>query len=135
MANRFSIDISEAEAKIAAFGASGEKLESIVNDVLHDDAGQRIMANIMPYVPRSGRMWKGKRNPAARDTQPFREEHENLSVIVRTKTPYHYLYFPDDGSNTVKHAGNQQFMYRGAQETAPDIIELCKARIIKEIGG
>ena len=48
------------------------------------------------------------------------------SVIFKSSPAWNYLYFPDDGSNTVRHRGNQQFMLRGAQDAAPKIAdEIC----------
>lgn len=66
---------------------------------------------------------------------PFREEQGNLYVVVKTKTPYNYLYFPDDGENTYRHNGNQEFMRRGAEEATEKIIDQCVSALVKEIGG
>ena len=131
MAAKFHMDIEEAEQLLKTIEGAGKKAESIINDILHTEAGQRIRSNIILLLPQSGRNWAGKRI-AARKTEPFQEKNGNLSVTVTTKSNYHYLYFPDDGKNTVRHAGNQQFMYRGAENTAPDIVKMCTARIIKE---
>ena len=130
----FHIDIEEVENKVVMLGKVGARAEAIVNDVLHNEAGPLIEKNIMPLLPQSGRSWKGKK-PAAKNAAPFQEVNGNLSVTVTTKYHYHYLYFPNDGSNTKRHVGNQHFMYRGAEKAAPDIIEKCTARILKEIGG
>lgn len=134
MADKFHLEISDVGRTVQAFHDTGANLESIVNDVLHREAGPKIKNNIMPLLPRSGREWAGKK-AAAKSVDPFVEKKENLAVTVTTKTNYHYLYFPDDGSNTIRHVGNQHFMYRGAQEAAPEIINLCTAKIINEIGG
>ena len=130
----FHIDIEKVENMVKVFGTAGQRAEAIVNDVLHNEAGPIIETNIMQLLPQSGRIWKGKK-PAAKNAAPFQEVNGNLSVTVTTKSNYHYLYFPDDGSNTKRHVGNQQFMFRGAEQAAPDIINLCTARIVKEIGG
>ena len=46
-----------------------------------------------------------------------------LSVTIRTKNAYHYLYFPDDGSTTRRHHGGQEFMKRGAEKKQSKIID------------
>lgn len=130
----FHIDTKEVLDLSKALTSAGKNAEAVVNQVLHEEAGQKIQDNIMLLLPESGRNWKGKRR-AARKSEPFRKEKANLAIIVKTKSYYNYLYFPDDGSNTERHAGNQQFMLRGAENAAPDIIRLCTAKIIEEIGG
>lgn len=99
-----------------------------INDVLWNEAGPMIAESIMPLLPRSGRTWKGKKAPAA-STNPFLIMKYTLAVSVKSKNAYHYLYFPDDGSSTRNHVGNQQFMLRGAEDRRDDIIERCIARL------
>ena len=134
MANEWTISIAGAEELIENVKQAGDKAESIINNVLHTYAGPEMIEKITPLLPTSGRKWKGKKK-AAKIAQPFRQEFGNLSVTVKTKTAYHYLYFPNDGSNTIKHYGNQQFMYKGTEKAVPDIIERCTAKIVEEIGG
>ena len=55
-----------------------------------------------------------------------------LSVTIKTVNAYNYLYFPDDGSNTKKHAGNQQFMASGAENASDRIMELCIGHLTEE---
>ena len=100
----------------------------VINDVLWNEAGQLIAEGIIPLLPRSGRTWRGKKAAAA-STMPFTQKNETLAVTVKTKNAYHYLYFPDDGSNTRNHVGNQQFMLRGAEDQQDEIIERCFARL------
>lgn len=134
VADEWTIDIAEVDRLANAVKQAGDRAEGIVNGVLHTYAGKEIKKNIQILLPVSGRRWKGKAK-AAKTAQPFREDKENLSIIVKTKTAYHYLYFPNDGSNTEKHYGNQRFMYKGAEKAAPDIIEWCTAKLLEEIGG
>lgn len=122
--SRFEMDAADLDRLHQAAQQYADNAEMAINEVLHEEGGKLIMDNIMPKLPRSGRTWKGKAAPAA-STQPFTQEAGNLSVTVKTKKKYHYLYFPDDGSNTVHHAGNQQFMLGGGETAAPDIIERC----------
>lgn len=134
MAGEWIIGIQETDRLIEHIKKAGQRSEGIINDILRNYAGQEMIEKITPLLPTSGRKWKGKKK-AAKTAQPFRQEFGNLSVTVKTKTAYHYLYFPNDGSNTIKHYGNQQFMYRGTEKAVPDIIERCTAKIVEEIGG
>ena len=124
-------EIDELEKRMSQFGGRAEK---IINGVLHNYAGQEIITHVTPLVPESGRTWKGKKKPA-RLSQPFREERGNLYVVVKTKTAYNYLYFPDDGENTYRHNGDQEFMRRGAEAATENIIDQCVTILVEEIGG
>lgn len=102
-----------------------------INEILWNEGGQIINDAIMDLLPQSGRSWSGKPT-AAKNAAPFTQKNENLSVTVHTKDPYHYLYFPDDGSRTLRHEGNQHFMFRGAENEQDRIIDLCIANILHE---
>ena len=79
-------------------------------------------------MPVSGKTWKG-RKPPAKTGKSLTDEKWNLSVTVKTTKQYQYLYFPDDGSNTKHHAGNQQFFQRGGDSQADEITERCINRL------
>lgn len=100
-----------------------------INDVLWNEGAPLIQEGIQRLLPESGRTWRGKK-PAAKRAAPFTQENSTLAVTIKTKYAYHYLYFPDDGSTTRKHAGNQQFMYRGAEDKQEEIIDRCVKRLI-----
>lgn len=113
-----------------------EKFENdslrIINDVIHDEAPNIIQENIQLLLPYSGRTWKGKK-AAARNAVPFMADNsEMLATTIKTKKDYGYLYFPDDGSNTEKHQGNQNFTGRGAEASKEEIINLCIGRLADE---
>lgn len=109
----------------------GDTAEATVNDVLHGFGGERIKSGIQKFLPESGRTWKGKKT-AAKKTDPFATLAENLGVIISSKSGYGYLYFPDDGTNTKRHAGEQQFMKRGAEDASSDILERCVAALTED---
>ena len=132
----FTMDVSEfarINEAIERFGAgSGE----IIDDVLHGEGAQEIKKRIAPLIPSSGRKWKGKA-AAARLAMPgaFKQDNDSLSVTVVARGKYGYLYFPDDGSNTLHHAGGQEFMYRGAQNASPEVINKCIERLTERFNG
>lgn len=133
MAVSFSISDSfeELQNKLSHLQNEGE---DIVNDVLWNEGAEQIQEEIGRLLPESGRTWKGKKAPA-KSALPFSTIKSNLAVTINSKKPYHYLYFPDDGSNTMKHAGNQHFMLRGAENQAGNIIDLCIDRLTQAMNG
>ena len=107
----------------------------VIDQVLHEEGGPLIRDEIMRLLPESGRTWQGKR-PAAKSAQPFVQDNGSLSVTIRTKPAYHYLYFPDDGTSTKRHVGYQgkprEFMSQGAENKAAAILDKCIAQLIQE---
>ena len=125
-----ALDVKDLEILEASIKAYGEGAEGIINSVLHDFGGKRIKGEIQQLLPVSGRTWRGKK-AAAKSVDPFITIGSNLSVTISTKSGYGYLYFPDDGSSTRNHVGNQQFMRRGAERATDSIIERCLAELVK----
>lgn len=133
--SKMFLDASEADRLNEAMqrfeGASGE----IVDEVLHGEGAELIKDSIARLIPSSGRKpWRGKgRSAKAAMPGAFSQDNAQLSVTIAARGKYHYLYFPDDGSNTKKHHGNQQFMQRGAEEVSERIIDMCIGRLTEEI--
>lgn len=120
-------DLDRLSAQMERFGAGAGQT---VDEVLHGAGAERIRSEIMRLLPQSRRSWRGKA-PAAARTQPFTQENGSLSVTVKTKYRYHYLYFPDDGSNTLRHRGERHFMLGGAENSREHIIDACIRRLIE----
>ncbi|RDU22208.1 hypothetical protein [Anaerosacchariphilus polymeriproducens] len=110
----------------------GDGAERVINDYLHNEAAVKMMRSIESRLPQSNRSWKTRKTAPASSTQPFIKETYNLSVVVRTKTDYNYLYFPDDGSNTKRHRGNQQFMQRGVDAVANELRDEMITRLVRK---
>lgn len=127
----FKADFSEINELMSYIDQYGDHARKSINDVLHKKAPSIVKKNIIPLIHDSGRKWKGKK-PHATRSQPFMEEFGNLTLTVKSKPSYGYLYFPDDGSNTKRHAGNQRFMQRGGDKSTQRIINLCIANIVEE---
>lgn len=134
----FKLDAREHENLIRAMRLYGDRAGKTVDEVLHNEGGKLIQEEIMRLLPESGRNWKGKRT-AAKRAQPFTQKNESLSVTVRTKSVYHYLYFPDDGTNTRNHVGfkgkPREFMFKGAENQSSRIMDLCINRLIEKWEG
>lgn len=130
---RAEIDYTEVNDLVDLMTRAADS-EEIINEVLHESGSEQIKEGIQKLLPSSGRFWNGKKSPAS-TSQPFTQENGNLSVTVKTKSAYHYLYFPDDGSNTKHHQGNQQFMLRGAQSRQTQIVDETIEKLMEQIEG
>lgn len=131
--------MSSYEIAYADLEALGERIagyprdaEAAINEVLHKKAFLPLTESIKELIRPSGRNWKGKKK-AAKETQPFVQRNENLAVQVKSRSAYNYLYFPDDGSNTVHHYGGQEFMIRGTEKKQGDIVNMITEQIIQQI--
>lgn len=131
MGSTFTINSDDFEGIQNVISEYGDIGRSVINEVLHGDGAKKIQDEIMRILPYSGKIWRGKKT-AARNAQPFTKREGNLEVKIFSKSTYGYLYFPDDGSNTKRHYGDQQFMRKGAENAAPDIIERCLGRLTNE---
>lgn len=127
---RFEMDTKEIERLYNAIRNFPGEAEDAINDVFHRDAPYLVSEEIWRLMPESGRKWRGKA-PAAKRAKSLTDETANLSFTVKTTGKYHYLYFPDDGSNTRNHVGNQQFFQRGGEMRQSEIVDRCITRITK----
>lgn len=131
----FVLDTKQMEKLVSSVErfADGREGERIINDYLHGEGGGVIKNEIQSILPVSGRKaWQGKA-PAASSSRPFLKDNEPLGVRIHTKGTYHYLYFPDDGSNTIHHVGNQHFMFDGASRKAEEIGNTLIEKIVKRL--
>lgn len=102
--------------------------ENAINDVLHNYAGNRTQEDIYRLMPVSTKK-KGKH---AKNSKSLSNVTGNLSVTITAKGKWHYLYFPDDGTNTRRHIGNQQFFAHGGEAAQDDIVARCVERLTNE---
>jgi len=105
--------------------------EEVINDVLHNEAGPLVEDAIQRLMPVSGKTWRGKKK-AAKAANSLKSVNENLAVTIKTTKAYQYLYFPDDGSSTRRHAGNQQFFKRGGESQRDEITARCVGRLVDD---
>lgn len=127
---RFEMDTTEVERLFKAIQNFPGDAENAINEVFHGEAPEMVSEAIYLLMPMSGRTWNGKPT-AARKAKSLTDETANLSFTVKTTGKYHYLYFPDDGSNTRNHVGNQQFFHRGGEMRQSEIVDRCITRITK----
>lgn len=105
--------------------------EEIINDVLHNEAGELVQDAIRRLMPVSGKTWNRKKK-AAKQANSMMNVNENLALTVKSKNAYSYLYFPDDGSNTKNHIGNQQFFKKGGESQLNEIKDRCIGRLVND---
>lgn len=122
MSGMFALDGEDFDNLMSAMQAYGEGSADIVTDVIHE-SGDLIYEQIDPLINPSGRTFRGHSSGAQGSRWQRYDTGEPLAITVATASSRHYLYFPDDGSNTKRHFGNQQFMLRGAEAAAPMILE------------
>lgn len=125
----FKIDMKESDRLLQALEEFQGDAEKTINEVLHNEAGNLAQDAIKRLMPVSGKSWRGKR-PAAKKSNSLRNVNSNLAVTVTTKGNYQYLYFPDDGSSTRRHAGNQQFFAKGGENVTGEIVDRCINKLI-----
>lgn len=106
--------------------------ESVINDVLHNEAGDLAQEAIRRLMPTSGKRWRGKK-PAAKSSKSMQNDKANLELTVRNTSSYAYLYFPNDGSNTRRHVGQQFFFERGGESVVDDIIDRCVEKLVNKL--
>lgn len=128
----FNVDYSGLDELSQAMEKYGDESIKIITEVLHNEGAKEIQDKIRNLLPASGRRWKGKKAPA-RSVNPFTQTNGVLEVTVKSTGAYGYLYFPDDGSNTQRHAGNQQFMKKGAEDATGRIIDLCLGKLTEKL--
>lgn len=126
---RFEMDSKEVDRLFGAIQKFPGNAEEAINEVFHNDAPPLLEAEIRRLMPVSGKSWNGKK-PAAKTAKSLTYEKANLSFTVKTTGAYQYLYFPDDGANTRRHAGNQQFFHRGGEAKQSEIVDRCITRIV-----
>ena len=126
-----AFDAEQVDGLVDLMEQYGDLAKKAINEILHEEGAEEIKKEITRLLPASGRRWKGKKRPA-RSAMPrgFDQDEDLLSVTIAARGGYSYLYFPDDGFNTKRHAGNQQFMYKGAEKATPKILEMCLGRLV-----
>lgn len=115
--------VEEVEKALAEYSGN---TEDAINEVFHSEEVNTLAQNaIKALMPKSDK----KKGRHAKDSNSLRKLDGNLSVTIRTQKAFQYLYFADDGTNTRRHIGNQQFFARGGENVKGEIIERCKEKL------
>lgn len=128
-----TVDISKVDRLAETLQRFGDQASVAVSQYLAEDGYRHITESITRLLPVSGRRWSGK--PAGARSAGAAvfgmEQTDLMSITVRSVKPYNYLYFPDDGSNTKRHAGRQHFMQRGAEASTDSIVDGICTRLVE----
>lgn len=122
----YKLDFSEFDKLQQAMKDYQGDTEEIINDVFHNFAGDRAQEEIYLLMPVSNK----KKGAHAKHSKSLSNVNGNLSVTVTARGKWHYLYFPDDGTNTRRHVGNQRFFERGGEEAQDEIVEKCVTKLV-----
>ena len=126
----FRLNFGDAERLQEAMKNYEGNTEEAINEVLHSEEVSELVSNkIKRLMPVSGKHWRGKK-PAAKTGKSLESLQGNLSLTVKNKKAYGYLYFPNDGTNTKRHRGQQFFFERGGETAQGEIVERCINKLI-----
>lgn len=106
-----------------------------IDRVLHGEGAELIKRAIPTHINPSGRWWPGKTASIAGNPgggSRLSQDDASLQVTIAARGRLGYLYFPDDGTNTKKHVGDQQFMQQGAEDEQSDILDRCIVGLVEE---
>lgn len=132
MSSIYAVYAQEITAYAQEMSQFGQVCERGINDVLHDKAGPVIADKIDGLMPSSGRRFSGHRSGAKGSPWPVYDRSKNLTIVVSPRASRRYLYFPEDGSSTVNHFGNQQFFRKGNEAAALDVVGMLLERMEKD---
>ena len=131
MAEIFKLDVGKIDKLEKAIKEYQGNAEESINEILHQEASPLFQEAITRLMPVSGRKWKGKKG-AAKSSKSLKDIQGNLSITITTTKNYAYLYFPNDGTNTRRHAGNKQFFHQGVEDQQEEIINRCIKRLVSD---
>lgn len=123
--SRLSLNAEEFDKVLRAIEQFPGNAEKVINETLHGKGAELIQERIRKYMPVSDK----KRGTHAVDADSMTSVGFNLSVTVKSAKKFNYLYFPDDGTNTRRHVGNQQFFLRGAEDASGEIVDIVTGKL------
>lgn len=123
--SRLTLNAEDFDRVLKAIEQYPGNAERVINDVLHGAGAELIQERIRKYMPVSDK----KKGAHAVDSKSLTPVGSNLAVTVKSTNKYHYLYFPDDGTNTRRHVGNQQFFLRGAEAVSGEIVDIITEKL------
>lgn len=99
----------------------GNTSEEVINDYIHNEAGERITKGITRFIPVS------KRNKVhAKNSKWSEQKNYNLAVNISNKTSgknsFYYLYYVATGTGTSKKNGPNDFMKKGMDQEYNNVV-------------
>ena len=107
-----------------AIGRCGDTSEKVINNYLHNVAGEKIKDSITKFIPRSPR-----RNVIhAKNSNWSEQENYNLAVTIgnnlkgKRGTSFYYLYYVVTGTGTNEKKGARDFMEQGLNKEYNNVV-------------
>lgn len=123
--SKLTLNADEFDRVLKAIEKFPGNAEQTINGVLHGTGAELIQERIRKYMPVSDK----KKGVHAVDSASLTSIGSNLAVTTKSTKKFNYLYFPDDGTNTRKHVGNQQFFLRGAEDSSGEIVDIITEKL------
>lgn len=123
--SRLTLNAEDFDKVLKAIEQFPGNAEKAINEVLHGEGAELIQERIRKYMPVSDK----KKGSHAVDSKSLTPVGTNLAVTVKSTNKFHYLYFPDDGTNTRRHVGNQQFFLSGAEDASGEIVDILTGKL------
>ena len=108
MSVKFELKADQLEKITDAIKQAGADAETAINAYLQNTAPDIVKTSITDLLPISNRTQKH-----AKTSNPFEHKNFNLALQVKSRSPFYYLKFINDGTGTSKGKNALEFMERG----------------------
>lgn len=108
MSVKFELKAEQLEKITDAITSAGADAETAINAYLKNTAPDIVKTSITDLIPISNRTKKHARN-----SNPLEHENFNLALKVKSRSPFYYLKFINDGTGTSTGKTPLEFMERG----------------------
>lgn len=117
----FSLKDEDVERVRKAIKRVGYTSEEVINNYLHNVAGEKISKSITRFIPVSKR-----KKVHAKDSKWSEQKNHNMAVTISNKTTgkksFYYLYYVATGTGTSKRNGKNDFMKKGMDKEYNNIV-------------
>ena len=104
-------DLGRIQEAIMDFGNDAE---SVINECLKKSVSKVFRKTITNIIPVSEGKYPSQRGKIhAKTSNPLRSMTDNLTLTIKSKTEFNYLYFPQMGEGTSKYKQPNDFMEKG----------------------
>jgi hypothetical protein len=126
----FSLKDEDVERIKRAIGNLGETGERVINDYLHNIAGEKLTKSMDKYIPVAKIDKTHPRIPIrAKGNKWSEQDNYNLAVKISNSSKgtrgksFYYLYYVITGTGTSENKGTRDFMEKGFNEEYNDVVD------------
>lgn len=117
MSINFHMEYDDVDRLQKAIINFGEKAEKTINDYLKGEGKEKFIDGVENIIPVSDR-----NKSHAKMSNPLQGvQEENMTITIKNKKPYQYLYFPDTGGFVTNPVG-QNFMEKGMESKVDSVV-------------